>query len=485
MYWVAIGRKRGEMHRSMKRPNIIWVFGDQHRRQQLSVAGDPNLQTPNIDQLAEYGIRFQRAYANCPLCCPARGTLLTSRHAHAMIPGHNFGLPPDTRTVAHAFGEAGYRTAWFGKWHVGGKCKLDGEGNLQWQPMPQHRSAPPDQPRRETFDWMARDRRGGFEYWLGYENNNAPHHTWVHGHDESGQEIDLHRLPGFETDSLTDLLLDYLERRAQEHAQPGGAPFFAALSVQPPHDPYSAPEGFMGRHNPARMRLPANVPAVPWVEERARREYAGACALVENLDWNLGRIRQALRRTGLDQNTIILFFSDHGDMHGSHGLFHKTNPYEEAAGIPLIIGGGLDVGGASSIRMITQAPASLIDLAPTSLGLCGISPPPWMEGVDLSGFRRPNRQTHPPAPDSVFLQLVRPTGHPDSIDRAWRGIVTSDGWKYVCFENTDWLMFNLESDPLELANLAHNTRFKEKRADLRQRLRAWVERTGDCFHVPI
>jgi arylsulfatase A-like enzyme len=390
-------------------------------------------------------------------------------------------LPEGGQTLAHVLNGNGYRTAWFGKWHVDGPLVRDERGQVTRDPRPQHESAPEGGLKRETHQFKPPEARGGFETWIGYENNNSPHNTWVHGHDEDG-EVDLYRLPGFETDSLTDLLIDYLHTRADD-----AEPFFAALSVQPPHDRYAAPEEFMRNYNPATLELRANVPEIPWVEERARRDLAGAYALVENLDWNLGRVRQALRELDLDTNTEIIFFSDHGDLHGSHGQFHKTNPLEESVGVPMIFGGGLDVQGMP-INKAPDNPIGLVDLAPTTLGFCGIDPPEWMEGYDYSYLKTKRWGDPVPTPeeepDAALIQLVIPTGHGDSTDRAWRGIVTRCGWKYVCFENTDWLMFDLNTDPLEQANLAHNTKYGAKRAQLRERLVQLLAETGDEFTVP-
>ena len=102
------------------KPNVIWVFGDQHRMQALGCNGDPNARTPNIDTLASDGVSFTNAVSGFPLCCPFRGSLLTSRYPHKCVPGHEYPLPDGQKTIAHAFNDAGYRTAWFGKWHVFG-----------------------------------------------------------------------------------------------------------------------------------------------------------------------------------------------------------------------------------------------------------------------------------------------------------------------------------------------------------------------------
>ncbi|MEM9789731.1 MAG: sulfatase [Planctomycetota bacterium] len=440
------------------RPNVIWLFGDQHRAQATGYAGDPNLNTPNLDRLAATGLEVTQAVGGCPLCCPFRGSLLTGRYPHDAVPGHERPLPDGMLTIAQPFNDAGYRTAYLGKWHVDGWHERDGRGALHT--VPPHR-------------------RGGFQQWLGFENNNSQWDTWLHGHDEAGQEVEHYRLPGYETDAITDLAIDYVARRGVEGGD--GDPFFLAISVQPPHDPYIAPPEWMGRHTPGRVRLRPNVPDIPRVVRQARTELAGYCAMIENLDHNLGRLRDALTHAGLADHTHLVFFSDHGDMHGSHGMFRKTNPYEESLRVPCVIGGCRDKYDGRPGRL--DAPLNHVDYAPTTLGLCGIDPPEWMVGFDYAPFRL-RSATPPEPPDSAFCQLVEPTRHGHSTDRPWRAVVTRDGWKYACLEGQPWLMFNLNEDPYEQANLAHNTAFGAERRRLQDRLAQWIADTGDRFTLP-
>lgn len=440
-----------------KQPNVIWIFGDQHRAQATGYAGDPNLHTPNLDRFAAEGAVCTRAFSGFPLCCPARGSLLTGKYPHTCVPGHEYPLPRDQRTVAHELKDAGYRTAYFGKWHLGGFAEANG---------------------RAAFYITDPENRGGFEEWLGYENNNSPFDSWVHG--GSGETAVHEKLPGYETDALTDLLIAYLEELA------GGKeaerdPFFAVLSVQPPHDPYIAPEEWMRRHNPAGVILRDNVPGVPHVVARARRQLAGYYAMIENLDWNFGRIRQALDRLGMTEETHILFFSDHGDMQGSHGQFGKNSPWEESIRVPLVIGGGPPFYTYRSGE--NDLPVNITDIPATTLGLCGLPVPEGMQGRDFSGLRRPDRAL-PASPDSGYLQGVIPTCHSYSIDRPWRGVVTRDGWKYTVLEGQPWLLFNLDEDPFEQVNLAHNSRYWEERRRLQGLLAEWIEATGDSFSLP-
>lgn len=439
-----------------KRPNIIWIFGDQHRAQALGYAGDPNLNTPNLDRLKTEGVACRGAVSGFPLCCPARGSLLTGMYPHKCVDRHQGTIPEGQATIADVFNEAGYHTAYYGKWHLAGWPEDDG---------------------RAAFHITDPDRRGNFQTWVGYENNNSQYDCWVHGgRDENAFH---YRLDGFETDCLTDLFIDYLKDRS---ANDEDQPFFAVLSVQPPHDPYVAPEEWMRNHTPGTVKLRDNVPNIRRVTDRARTELAGYYAMIENLDWNVGRIRKTLTEQGLADDTLILFFSDHGDSHGSQGQFRKTSPFEESIRVPFIISGRQPFYGLN--RGWNNAIVNMPDIAPTTLGLCGIEVPNWMQGQNFAGLRYPEIPL-PDNSDSALLQCVVPTCHPESVDRAWRGVVTRDGWKYVVFENHPWLMFNLAEDPYEQANLAFNPVYASKRKELQELLATWLERTDDTFPLPL
>ena len=442
------------------RPNVIWVFDDQHRAQALSCMGDVNVNTPNLDAMAAQGVNFTSAVSGFPLCCPFRGSLVAGRYPHKCVPGHEYPLPDGQPTIANVFRDNGYRTAWFGKWHLSGWHERDGRAAMHITPV---------------------EKRGGFETWAGYDNNNSQYDCWVHG--GTGKDAFHYRLPGYETDELTNLLIRYIKEQSDALKSGTGKPFFAAMSVQPPHNPYVAPEGWMKRHNPAQLQLRPNVPNVPSIVARARRELAGYYGMIENLDWNTGRIRKALDEAGLAFNTHILFFSDHGDMHGSNGQFLKMTPHEESIRIPFLIGGEQPHGYDGRGNGRFPVPLNHVDIAPTTLGLCGIAKPGWMEGTDYSHYRI-KRKPSAVEPDSAYLQSVVPTMHGDSVDKPWRGIVTRDNWKYVCFEGVSFLMFNLNEDPYEQANLAHNVRYRQERKRLTGRLKQWVSDTGDKFNVP-
>jgi len=447
--------------------NVIWVFGDQHRAQACGYRGCPDVSTPNIDRMARDGVRFDNAVAGAPWCTPFRGSLLTGRYPHQVgtiqTPSP---IDTDAETIAEPFKAAGYHTAYFGKWHLHGS---------------------------NTAVYVPPDRRGGFDHWLGYENNNAQYHVHVHG---SGAEEGF-RLDGYETDALTDLFVQHLHDHVQtpyagpeerSDGGPGGPghyqPFFAVLSVQPPHDPYVAPPQYAGRHRPADITLRPNVPPTPWVRDRSRFDLAGYYAQIENLDHNLGRVRAALTTLGIDRETIVIFFSDHGDMHGSHGQYGKSSPWEESIRIPLLVA-GLAGAGLTRLKAASDATVNHVDIAPTTLGLCGIDPPADMAGFNYaSHIQAGPEQRSDEEPDSAYLQQLVDKHHPHSVNKPWRGVVTRDGWKYVCFPGHDWLLFNLHDDPYEQHNLAHDDVFKDRRAALHDRLARWIAETGDAFGLP-
>lgn len=434
-------------------PNVIWIFGDQHRAQALGYRGDPNVSTPVIDNLARHGRSFDCAVAGAPWCAPFRGALLTGLYPHQSgVIKTPSPLDPALPTVATPFKQAGYHTAYIGKWHLCGS-----NGNI---------FVPPD-------------RRGGFDYWQGYENNNNQEFCTVHGSDGEVPK----RLQGYETDALTDLFLDHLQSCKDR-------PFFAVLSVQPPHNPYCPPRNapYGPPKRAADIVLRPNVPLIPWVQERARQDASGYYGMIENLDWNIGRVQTRLRELDIDDNTFIFFFSDHGDMLGSHGQWEKSAPWEESIRIPFIVSHAQ--GSATLPIGSCNAPVNHVDIAPTTLGLCGIPVPNWMKGHDYSanlrfaddGWSAPDLSHS--EPDSAYLQQIPRKFHPLCPNVSWRGVAMRDGWKYVCTPGNDWLLYNTQDDPYEQANFVHNARFAAERIRCWDALARWIEKTEDSFPLP-
>lgn len=447
----------------VRRFNVVWIIADQWRAQAAGFAGDPNVSTPHLDRLAAEGCNFVRAVAGAPLCCPSRGSMLTGRFPlNSGVLGHQQPLPIGIPTVATELRSAGYRTCYVGKWHLDGNQPGLGSDSFG-DAGARVRMIPPK-------------RRGGFDDWWAYENNNRPFDCLVHtdigkapvGAVVVGRErgMEQFRLPGYETDALTDLLTGWLDQHVQERSD---QPFFAVLSVQPPHTPYVAPAENMAHYVPSQVRLRMNVPPIDQVRSRARRDLAGYYAAVERLDANIGRVRAVIERLRLTDDTYLIITSDHGDMLGSHGQWHKTSPWEEAIRVPLLVGGPSR---EHQDRSEPDVPIGLVDLAPTTLGLCGVGVPVGMDGVDHSrvvvGAASPTTYQ----PPGAYIGISTPSGHPNSIDRPWQGVVSNDHWKYVELDGNPWLMFDLDNDPYELVNLALNPGHRGRREELREMLAA-------------
>lgn len=438
-------------------PNVIWIMSDQQRAMSLSCNGDKNAITPNLDMMARYGVNFKKAVSSFPICCPFRGAMLTGLPHHKCVQGHDYSLSEHQKTIAHVFNESGYETVYFGKWHLDG-CR----NNTMMHTVPPHR-------------------RGGFQKWLGFENNNSQWNTWVHGNVD-GEEKRF-KLKGYETDALTDILVDYIHKKSDEKE---AKPFFAVLSVQPPHEPYAAPAESSRKFKFDDIELRPNVPAGEQYQTDAKMQLAHYYAMIENLDSNVGMVLEALRENELDLTTHIIFFSDHGDMMGSHGLYGKVVPYEESIRIPFIISGAVpQFFGYHTTD--TDAVICEVDLAPTTLGLCGIKAPQWMEGYDYSHYRFDGSQNFSrqvfkdDEPQSAYIKAIAPR---EGCDTPWRGVVTRDGYKYVCFEQAPWQLFDLNKDPYEQVNLIHVGKYLPIYKELHGMLQEWIDKTQDNFVLP-
>ncbi len=208
--------------------------------------GDPNVFTPNLDNLAIAGSNFPNAVSGYPLCCPYRGSMMTSRYAHNhSVKLHEDRLDPAFPTVTDVFNENGYETLYFGKWHLAGMRERDGRTALRTVP---------------------KEDRGRFATWIGYENNNSQWDCYLHGHD-GDEEVEHFHLDAYETDGLTSMAV---QRFGQ--LKNSDRPFFMVVSVQPPHVPCIAPAPYR-RYQAQRLKLRPNIPAC--LEDQARFRYSG------------------------------------------------------------------------------------------------------------------------------------------------------------------------------------------------------------------
>lgn len=436
----------------MKRPNILFIFADQHRFCDLGCAGNGELHTPNLDALAREGAFFARAYSNCPVCVPARGTLLTGLHPlrHGAV-ANDVPIKADTPSVAQTLKSAGYDTAYIGKWHLAG--------------------VPRDQ-------FIERERRLGFDYW---RVNNCNHDYMNYYYDDEGDA--RHYVAGYEPVVQTELALEYLDER-------NGAerPWALYLSYATPHPPYlRMPEKMAdrARARAPKLKLRGNVteftdgdfvpppghhayPLTPGMRRwqprydsmgQLREMIAGAYGHIEALDQQIGRIIGRLRETGRLDDTIVVYTSDHGDLLGSHGMCDKQTFYEESAHIPFLARWAGHVPPGRRDQLL-----GIVDMAPTILGLLGLALPGGIDGRDLSACLE---NPAAPGPGNLYFYNYVPA-HNAWLRRhsVWRA--ATDG-RYVYAAEEDGApiaLFDIANDPLEQINLVG------ARAEAQERLSA-------------
>jgi len=424
-----------------KRMNLLLVFADQMRGQDLGAAGNPQVMTPNLDRLAREGVFFSNAVANCPVCTPSRGSLLTglSPLAHRAVT-NDLPVRTDIPSLGTALRAAGYRTGYVGKWH------LDG--------LPRDKFTPPG-PRRLGFD----------DYWAVW---NCAHDYFDGRYFLDTEEV--HRFEGYEPDGQTDLAIGFLERHRRE-------PFALVLSYGPPHAPYEqVPDEFLKLYEPRRLELRPNViDRAAGRQERWRRTLARYYAAITALDADLGRLLGALERLGLSDRTLVVFTSDHGDMLGSQGRRKKEQPWEESIRVPLL----MRAPGALPAGRRFAAPTGIMDLAPTLLGLLGVDVPDSMQGLDLSALLRGGGGEPPRSvPIGIYIPVDQAVeqGVPE-----WRGIRTGR-YTYARFGSGEpWVLYDNVADPYQLRNLAAEPSAAALRADLDAELEGWLERLDDPF----
>lgn len=427
----------------MKKKNLLYVFADQWRAHGIGIMGEDPVLTPNMDRFAAESMSCTNAVSTYPLCSPHRASLLTGKYpvSCGMWTNCKIGLEevlmlkPQEILISDVLHEAGYDTAYIGKWHLDGS-----EMNFYGQPASGARNWDAYTPPGE--------RRHHFDYWLSY--GAMDEHLNPHYWHDSGDKIMPERWsPEYET----DMAMDYLSKRDSEK------PFCLFLSWNPPHPPYDqVPEKYVAPYKDRELPFRENVPE-EWRRDpdylKKRKEYFGA---VSGLDDNFGRLMEYLKEKGLYEETLIVLSADHGDCMGSHGCYGKNIWYEESIRIPLYFHGPDIPAGKTDVLFASP------DHMPTLLGLLGIEKPDTVEGKDLQEFIRGEGDSEK-EPKHAFLCMF--PGMPDMVDAyakrglysksfGWRGIRTKTA-TYVCDRGTvpgaeaRRYLYHNDTDPYQLA----------------------------------
>lgn len=443
---------------SAKRPNLLFLFSDQHAQHVTGCYGDALVRTPNLDRLAARGVVFDNAYCPSPICVPSRMSMLTGRHPSAQDCWTNDDfLASDRATWPHAMGGAGYRPILISRLHAMGPDQMHGYVERE---VGDH---------SPNYGGVARHDMGPLN------NTNDP---WRASLEISGPGQSSYQLKDMET---ADAAVAELERIAAARRDGSQEPFCLSVGFMLPHPPYVAwREDYALYAGKIGMpELPMTAPDHPWLEWwrrdrgiaqtnrgdvlRARAAYWG---LVTRLDILIGQVLGALERLGLAEDTLVVYTSDHGDQLGERGLWWKHTFYDESAKVPLILSwpGRLPQG-----QRRPQV-VNLVDVTATMLEALGAAPLPAAQGLSFLDVARDGAA---PWVDETFSEYCTDTVPP------WTGgmavqqrMIRSGRWKLVHYNGYRPQLFDLVEDPHELRDLAETATHRAVRDRLSQRLLA-------------
>lgn len=436
-----------------RRPNILFYFTDQQRADTCGCYGQPLHVTPRLDELAREGVRFQWAFSPQPVCGPCRALFQSGLWpTETGCFRNNIMLPHSVKTLANYLEEAGYETAYAGKWH------LASTGRCEAVPEIDHRTVA-----------VPLQYRGGYTgFWRAADVLEFTSHGYDgYVFDENNQRVDF---TGYRADCITDMALEFLEQRQADK------PFFMTISHIEPHHQndrghYEGPEG--SRERFADFVLPEDLEALGGNAKEEYPDYLGACAA---LDANLGKVIDRLKEKGLYEDTVIIFASDHGshfytrnrDGNGMGYDDYKRTGHDAALRVPLVIAGGPFRGGRVEELIVSTA-----SLPKTILALAGVDVGDRMIGEDLARIHEdPNR------PNEAFAQI--------SESRCGRCIRTPEYLYGVCDHAADGgetpasdtyqddYLYDLRIDPHQLHNVVHGEGYRAAKEYLRQRLLWWI-----------
>ncbi len=425
-----------------KQPNVIVFFTDQQRWDTCGVHGNPLDLTPNFDRMAIGGTHIDASITCQPVCGPARSCLQTGLYATQTGSWRN-GIPLDKslKTLAQYYTEAGYNTGYIGKWHLG-----------------------------TQNDWVPVEERGGYDYWLAA--NLLEFHSDAYDCNFWNNDNEKVKLPGYRVDAQTDAVIRYVDEKHKEDK-----PFFLFVSYLEPHhqnhiDDYPPPDGYREKYTGKWMP-----PDLQALGGSSGQHLGGYLGMVKRLDEALGRLRDALKSLNIDDETIIMYTSDHACHFKTRNAEYKRSGHEASARVPTAFcGPGFDGGGRRNEVM------SLVDLVPTLLDASGIQVPDSMPGRSLMPILR-GKEASSSWENLAFIQI--------SESECGRAIRTSR-WKYGVSSSSasgqtdssaedydEIYLYDLHSDPYELQNLIGFASHRPVANHLRQRLLKAMESAGE------
>jgi arylsulfatase A-like enzyme len=445
------------------KPNVLYLFSDQHRAVSLPGEVFNEAKAPNIDAFRRANFSMDTCVSNYPLCAPYRGVFMSGRWpTQTGVMGNDLALPLTETTMGDVFKAAGYQTAYVGKWHLSGHQE-DGE------------FIPPGRGRL------------GFDYWRMWGNTND-HYASLTWDADTGKPL---KLPGWNATAMTDQAVEFLKKQPAESA---GKPWFLVLSWNPPHPPFDppakdqAPYGGSLKMRPNVM-MKADGPGPTRTPEKMHKAMEGYYGGITGIDLEFARVLKTLEETGQADNTIVIYTSDHGEMLGSQGRMSKQVPYEESCRVPFMVRspGVTPKGGSSDVQF------AAIDIYPTVCGLAGIPIPAHCEGKDMSAAFGGKK-----VDGNEIVFLMNGGARMNKGGKAGGGSDEGEGGRrpptfrgartathtYAVFPDARWCLYDNVADPYQLKNLIGDPAQKPLMEKLDAEIKAWIRHTGDTFPYP-
>lgn len=459
-----------------KQPNILWICTDQQRKDTLGCYGNPWVNTPNLDAMAQTSAIFEHAYCQSPICTPSRSSFLTGRYPRTTRCRQNGqSIPEDEILVTQILADNGYHGGLSGKLHLSA-CQpkicqnnterriKDGYAEFNWSHDPR-----PAWPTNAYTQWL--------------ESKGKTYHTPNHPKSKYVQ-IGMHE-SDHQTTWCANQAIDFIRRR---NAFP--QPWFFSVNIFDPHHPFDPPTEYLERYLNRLDEIPLpdyqdgdlddrpcfqqidhenayNVkdyyPYEKMTPTDHRMVRATSWAMVDLIDVQVGRMLDALRQTGQLENTLVIFMSDHGEMLGDHGIYLKgPYGYEQLTAVPLMMQLPNVIKPAKRSQLV-----ELIDIAPTLMELAGLHPHPGMQGKTLLPTLKDAKQKHR---DDVYCEYHNtlishrnPTAHVTMLRTTKHKIVVTHG-------HEAGELYDLKKDAREQTNLWSNPDWQNLKTQMLKRL---------------
>ncbi len=428
-----------------KRPNIIFILTDDQRWDFMSCMGHPYISTPNMDRLAKEGTRFSNMFVTTSLCSPSRASLLTGKyaHTHGVYDNRSEFDSEQNKTFPELLQKAGYETAFFGKWHMGGQ----------------------------------KERQPGFNRWAALMGQGTYMDPKL---NIDGVWTDNN---GYVTDILNNMALDWMKQKRD-------APFCMYLSHKAAHDPRLPAVRHSTLYADGIYTPPASAEDTmegkpKWLRDKLKpktfgdheKKYAGMqegvrkyCRTLAAVDEGIGRILVALEESGELENTVVIFAGDNGYFFGEHGLGDKRKAYDEALRIPFLVRFPEMV----KAGCVVDKMCLNIDLAPTLLDLAGVAVPSTMQGRSYKPLLEGKK---PEWREDFLYEYFVDREFPENTPKIQA--VRTERWKYITYPDIDDIteLYDLKNDPLEMKNLASDPKHAKVVAEMKVRLARLLKET--------